>query len=221
MVDEVQDYTQAQLMVLSRFFGRAHFLLLGDEHQAISEGTATFEQVADVFRRSHDSVDECRLLTSYRSSPEITSLFCSLLDPDEQRKLTSVQRAGIEPDIRSFDDTQEYLDALREALDASDKGLTAVVAESDARVGWLAKQLGDAVTVLGKDSDLPATGRVLLPLRVVKGLEFDHVIISDAQAEVYPDEPLARRRLYTAISRAMHRVTILAQGPLTPMLQGR
>lgn len=221
MVDEVQDYTQSQLMVLSRFFGRAHFLLLGDEHQAISEGTATFEQVADVFRRSHDSVDECRLLTSYRSSPEITSLFCSLLDPDEQRKLTSVQRAGIEPDIRSFDDTQEYLDALREALDASDEGLTAVVAESDARVGWLAKQLGDAVTVLGKDSDLPATGRVLLPLRVAKGLEFDHVIIPDAQAEVYPDEPLARRRLYTAISRAMHRVTILAQGPLTPMLQGR
>lgn len=221
MVDEVQDYTQSQLMVLSRFFGRAHFLLLGDEHQAISEGTATFEQVADVFRRSHGSVDECRLLTSYRSSPEITSLFCSLLDPDEQRKLTSVQRAGIEPDIRSFDDTQEYLDALREALDASDEGLTAVVAESDARVGWLAKQLGDAVTVLGKDSDLPATGRVLLPLRVAKGLEFDHVIIPDAQAEVYPDEPLARRRLYTAISRAMHRVTILAQGPLTPMLQGR
>ena len=40
----------------------------------------------------------------------------------------------------------------------------------------------------------------------------------DAQAEVYPDTPLARRRLYTAISRAMHRVTVLSQGPMTPLL---
>ena len=31
MVDEVQDYTEAQLMVLARYFRRAHFLLLGDE----------------------------------------------------------------------------------------------------------------------------------------------------------------------------------------------
>ena len=44
------------------------------------------------------------------------------------------------------------------------------------------------------------------------------MIVSDAQAEVYPDTPLARRRLYTAISRAMHRASVLAQGELTPLL---
>lgn len=219
MIDEVQDYTEAQLMVLARHFSRAHFLLLGDEHQAIFEGTATFEQISSIFRKTHGSVDECRLLTSYRSSPEITNLFCSLLEPDEQRRLTSVQRAGTPPTIRSFNDHDEYLAALREAVAQPGEGLTAVVAESDARVNWLAKQLGDAVTVMGKDSELPRTGVVLLSLRVAKGLEFDHVIVPDAQAEVYPDTPLARRRLYTAISRAMHRVTIFAQGPLTPLLE--
>ena len=74
------------------------------------------------------------------------------------------------------------------------------------------------MTVIGKHAALPAEGVVLLPLRVAKGLEFDHVIVPDAQEEVYPDAPLARRRLYTALSRAMHRVTVLAQGPLTPLL---
>lgn len=218
MVDEVQDYTEAQLMVLSRHFSRAHFLLLGDEHQAIMEGTATFPQIAEIFRASHGSVDECRLLTSYRSSPEITELFCGLLEPDERRRLTSVQRAGVKPDVRAFDEKDAYLEALRAAVAEPGEGLTAVIAESDARVSWLAKQLGDAVCVLGKNSDLPAEGVVLLSLRVAKGLEFDHVIVPDAQAEVYPDAPLARRRLYTALSRAMHRVTVLAQGPLTPLL---
>ena len=218
MVDEVQDYTEAQLMVLSRHFSRAHFLLLGDEHQAIMEGTATFPQIAEIFRESHGSVDECRLLTSYRSSPEITELFCGLLEPDERRRLTSVQRAGVKPDVRAFDEKDAYLEALRAVVAEPAEGLTAVIAESDARVSWLAKQLGDAVCVLGKNSDLPAEGVVLLSLRVAKGLEFDHVIVPDAQAEVYPDAPLARRRLYTALSRAMHRVTVLAQGPLTPLL---
>lgn len=229
MVDEVQDYTQAQLMVLARFFSRAHFLLLGDEHQAIFENTASFAQVASIFRETHGEVDECRLLTSYRSSPEITALFTGLLEAKEQLKLTSVHRPGVAPVIREFagaaqagPERDEYLAELRRivAEASDDEGLTAVVAESDPRVGWLAKQLGDAVCVLGRNSDLPRAGVVLLPLRVAKGLEFDHVIIPDAQAEVYPDSPLARRRLYTAISRAMHRVTILSQGELTPLLAG-
>ncbi len=219
MIDEVQDYTVTQLMVLARYFSRAHFLLLGDEHQAIYEGTASFEQIADIFRQTHGSVDECRLLTSYRSSPEITALFTGLLDEREQLRLTSVQRPGVEPVIRSFAEKDAYLAALREAVAEPGEGLTAVVAESDARVNWLSKQLGDAAKVIRGNVSLPARGVVLMPLRVAKGLEFDHVIVPDAQAEVYPDTPLARRRLYTALSRAMHRVTVLAQGEMTPLLR--
>ena len=222
MVDEVQDYTVAQLMVLARHFSRAHFLLLGDEHQAIFEGTASFAQMREVFQETHGQVEECRLLTSYRSSPEITAMFTSLLDHDEQLRLTSVHRGGVAPVVRQMDadDVDGYVAELRRIAEeaAGEEGLTAIVAESDSRVGWLHKQLRERAEVLGKDSDLPKSGVVLLSLRVAKGLEFDHVVIPDAQADVYPDTPLARRRMYTAISRAMHRVTVLSQGPMTPLL---
>ena len=222
MVDEVQDYTVAQLMVLARHFSRAHFLLFGDEHQAIFEGTASFAQMREVFQETHGQVEECRLLTSYRSSPEITAMFTSLLDHDEQLRLTSVHRGGVAPVVRQMDadDVNGYVAELRRIAEeaAGEEGLTAIVAESDSRVGWLHKQLGERAEVLGKDSDLPKSGVVLLSLRVAKGLEFDHVVIPDAQADVYPDTPLARRRMYTAISRAMHRVTVLSQGPMTPLL---
>ena len=225
MVDEVQDYTVSQLMVLAKHFSRAHFLLLGDEHQAINEGTASFAQIAEVFSKTHGNVEECRLLTSYRSSPEITELFCSLLDRDEQMKLTSVHRAGVAPVIREFDESDRdgYIAELKRivAEAAAGDGLTAIVAESDSRVSWLAKQMDGTVQVLGKDADLPAAGVVLLSLRVAKGLEFDQVIIPDAQEAAYPDTPLSRRRLYTAISRAMHRVTVLSQGTMTPLLTSR
>jgi DNA helicase-2/ATP-dependent DNA helicase PcrA len=82
----------------------------------------------------------------------------------------------------------------------------------------LAKQLGEEARVLGPHAPLPATGVVILDLPLAKGLEFDRVIVADASAEVYPDTPLARRQLYTCISRAMHEVTLISQGPLSPLL---
>ena len=93
-----------------------------------------------------------------------------------------------------------------------------MVATDDGAVSWLKKQLPDFVLVIKNGQELPAAGVVLMSLRLAKGLEFDHVVIPDASAETYPDTPLSRRRLYTAISRAMHQVTILAQGELTPLL---
>jgi DNA helicase-2/ATP-dependent DNA helicase PcrA len=221
MVDEVQDYTQTQLMVLASYFPRAHFLLLGDQHQAIVEGSASFGQIGQVFAQTHGSVEECRLLTSYRSSPEITELFCSLLPPEERVTLSSVQRPGVEPVIRECPSVAGgYLQVLRRiAEDAHAKeGLCAIVAQDGARANWIARQLGDLAPLVGKGDTLPKEGVVTLDLRLAKGLEFDSVIIPDAQAEVYPDEPLARRRLYTAVSRAMHEVTILSQGQMTPLL---
>ena len=220
MIDEVQDYTITQLMVLVRYFPRAHFLLLGDQQQAIREHTATFDQIKDLFAQSHGGIEECLLRTSYRSSPEITALFASLLDEHDRINLSSVRRPGIDPHIESYDDRDAYLDALRSSVRQAheDDGLTAIITADKSRRSWLHRQLGDSVKSIHKGDALPKDGVVVMDLALAKGLEFDHVIIPDTQEEVYPDTPLARRRLYTAISRAMHRVTIFSQGTLTPLL---
>ena len=220
MIDEVQDYTVTQLMVLAHYFSRAHFLLLGDENQAIREGTATFAEIREVFKQTHGTVEELPLLTSYRSSPEITALFASLMEERGNMSLTSVRTPGVEPTFIEQGEREAYLQTLRGLAEqaSGEEGLTAIVAADKSRVGWLGRQLGDAVHVMRKDEMLPKEGVILLDLALAKGLEFDHVIIPDAQQEVYPNMPLARRRLYTAISRAMHKVTIVAQGTMTPLL---
>ena len=146
MVDEVQDYTVTQLMVLARYFPRAHFMLLGDEHQAIREGTASFDQVRQIFSATHGEVETCELLTSYRSSPEITELFTSLLPLDERARLTSVQRAGTPPRVVEVadGDAGRYVAELAHIAEkaAGEEGLTAIVAADAARANWLSKQLG-------------------------------------------------------------------------------
>ena len=222
MVDEVQDYTTTQLAVLARFFPNAHFLLLGDENQAVHEGTASFSEVRDLFGRLRGSVEECALMISYRSSPEITDLFCKLLPERERVEATSVQRPGTEPLIIECVSDEEYEQALRDAVlrAAEDEGLTALIANTRTRAKQLAKLLRDTPLVsVPSDGTLPSCGVVLLDVKLAKGLEFDHAIVPDVHEGAFADEPLRRHRLYTAISRATQRVTLLAKGPLTSLLR--
>ena len=220
MIDEVQDYALSQLMVLSRYFSRAHFLLLGDQHQAIKPGTATFEQIHELFARDHGVVDECRLMTSYRSTPEITELFCGLLDKDERVQTSSVQREGQVPSIKACETRDKWEKALLEEVrtGAGEGGLTAVVAIDRQTAKRISKLLGDEAVLVKGDMQLQGSGVVVLDLPLAKGLEFDRVIIPDATPAAYSDDALSKRRLYTAISRATQRVTILSEGPLTSLL---
>ena len=97
MIDEVQDYSAAQLAVLARFFRRAHFMLLGDENQAINPNTASFAEVREVFTRLRVGISTCSLLTSYRSSPEITEIFAgipALYVADGHHRTAAAARVG-------------------------------------------------------------------------------------------------------------------------------
>lgn len=221
MIDEVQDYSAAQLMCLARYFGKAHFMMLGDENQAIREGTASFDEIREVFTRACGSVDNCELMTSYRSSPEITALFTSLLDNEERVRVESVQPAGIEPVIIECADDLDYevqlKTAVEEALEA--ECLAAIIAPDARRLAKLEQLLEDLpiTTGAGKET-MPEHGVLLLDIKLAKGLEFDQVIVPDAGNRSYPDETLARHRLYTAISRATKKVTLVANGKLTSLL---
>ncbi|MBP3867056.1 MAG: ATP-binding domain-containing protein, partial [Eggerthellaceae bacterium] len=222
MVDEVQDYTSSQLKVLARFFPNAHFLLLGDENQAVRQGTATFAEIRELFEQMRGSVEECALMISYRSSPEITDLFTRLLPEGERLEASSVQRSGTPPEIIECDSPDDYERAIRAAVEraADDETLTAIIANSRSRAKQLAKLLeGVAFQTVPNDGTLPASGVVLLDVKLAKGLEFDHVIVPDVQEGAFPNEPLRRHRLYTAISRATQRVTLVANGPLATVLR--
>ena len=222
MVDEVQDYTVDQLMVLAKAFPNAHFLLLGDENQAIKGNTATFDEVCDVFERERGSVNVCKLMTSYRSSPEITALFQSLMPEDDRGRVHSMQDAGEAPRIACYDDRASWTEALGdEVLRAhASRGLSAVVAANKATLKAVREALdGLPVHFLDEEGTLPSEGVAVTTLALAKGLEFDRVIIPDATPDVYDDTALSRHRLYTALSRATKHVSVLAKGALTPLLE--
>jgi len=220
MVDEVQDLTAAQLTLIAHHFRRAHFLLLGDEHQAIRDRSASWDEIRAIFREACGQVDECTLDVSYRSSPEITELFSSLLPAERVPQMASVREHGQAVSIICAQDSGEYLSAIRACVEGHEDGreTTAIICRDEKRVRWLAKQLPEHVRRLGRRDAMPASGVWCLDLKLAKGLEFDRVILADGQAEVYGADDLSRRCLYTALSRAMHEVTIVCQGEPTALL---
>ncbi len=221
MVDEVQDYTPAQLMVLKKYYPRARFMMLGDEFQAIREGTSSFARIHQVFG---GKVTELSLTTSYRSSPEITALFAGLLPAEKQILVSSVQPSGSTPVFHVCGTEKEYTQKLMQAVaEAQQKdGLTAIICSGfrslEKRAAILSEN-GMEIPKILSGGRLPDSGVFLITLAHAKGLEFDGVILPDASAETYPDTLLSRHRLYTAMSRATGRLTVLARGELTPLLK--
>ncbi|MBQ3106615.1 MAG: AAA family ATPase, partial [Eggerthellaceae bacterium] len=208
----------------------------------ISERSATARSVVEGGHAAKESVAECRLMTSYRSSPEITALFARLADKDACMQISSIQRAGSQPLIHSYANEEEYVAALHAAVDsASTKGgLTAIIVPWKQAGKHVQRLLANAIApaidtpqnpasseanmpqvpiILGEHDALPSSGTIIVPLKLAKGLEFDRVIIPDASDRAFPANDLARRRLYTTISRATHEIVILAKGELSPLLQ--
>ena len=224
MVDEVQDYTEAQLMVLSRYYRTARFMMLGDENQAIVPDRVAFSAMNDIFGRDHGRVLTCDLMTSYRSSPEITELFASLLTERDRIRISSVRRPGIEPVMEVLPSGKALVGRLAEWIGRAEEeeGLTAVLTSSVSGLERLAARLGDrSPAVIRRGDALPERGVIAMDLSLAKGLEFDTVILADADPDVYREDRIGRNRLYTAISRAAARVIILAEKELTPLLTGR
>ena len=217
MVDEVQDYTKAQMMVLGRFYPGARFMLLGDEFQSIREGAVSFSELAEMAGEADKKFVTLPLMTSYRSSPEITEKFAALLPSEKKMLVSSVKRPGEEVVVKACGSDKEYfgeLDRLVKEYSAFE-GLTAVICRDPGSMDRIVAGLGDKAPqiVSGTDS-LPGSGAFMLELAYAKGLEFDHVILADADCGTYPDDELGRHCLYTAMSRATWHLAILARGEL-------
>ena len=122
---------------------------------------------------------------------------------------------------QSFDQTAG--DGTAASADAGAAGSTDAGAAARASAGTAATK--HTPQLIEKNGILPAQGVVILTLKDAKGLEFDHVILADAQEASYPStgaaEAMSKRELYTAISRATRTLDIVSQGQITGLLENQ
>ncbi|WP_179394465.1 RNA polymerase recycling motor HelD [Lacticaseibacillus absianus] len=220
-IDEIQDYTPFQLAYLRTSFPKAKFTLLGDLNQAIftkSDSHTLIQDVAKLFDPAKTRV--VQLTQSYRSTRQVTEFTKAILRSGQQ--IEAFDRQGPLPVLYLRDQVQDLMAALLKQIqiDNDAKQTTAVIAKtlSDAEAIHAAmKAAGLPATLIRSENQRLAAGVIVVPSYLAKGLEFDAVILWQANAENFHDED-ERELLYTIASRAMHRLTIFASPTLSPLL---
>ncbi|MEA4824104.1 MAG: ATP-binding domain-containing protein [Clostridiaceae bacterium] len=232
VIDEAQDFGPSLYAMFARIFPQPHttFTILGDVSQNLSgeSGVSDWDAVleASFAGRSH----AFRVLSkSYRNTIEIAAVANAVLSHSRARAydITPVVRHGEPVIFSALDDDGAVTAAISEELTAwkGAEGSLAVVcatAES-ARALYAALPAREGVHLFTEDASLDGTyagGASVFDVKSVKGLEFDRVILADADAASYPDTQDAVRALYVACTRALHTLRILYSGKPSPLFTG-
>ncbi|MFR0608975.1 RNA polymerase recycling motor HelD [Limosilactobacillus mucosae] len=221
-VDEVQDYDAFQLAYLKFSFPNARFTLLGDLNQAIFTGANSrqlLRQLGTMFDPEKTKV--VQLTKSYRSTKQITDFTKHLLKDGE--KIEAFERQGERPTIFQLKDLNSAVSQVTAVLSDYQKQHDAVaiigktLADSEQIHQLLIKQ-GIKATLIRTENQRLVDGVLVVPSYLAKGLEFDAVIVWDANDQKYHGDG-ERQLLYTICSRAMHALTIVSVGRASQLFE--
>ena len=219
VIDEAQDYSPFQYTLLRRLFPRSKFTILGDWNQAIYESNR-MNSVASVEKMFADRDSEViRLTKSYRSTRNITTFAQQILPDGEQAE--PFNREGDEPRLTVVQDPEERWREVHErlqALKAAGIVSAAVITKDEETCIRVHEALqGDwpELRRVTKHTRHFVAGFWVMPSYLAKGLEFDAVIVYDAERY---DQDKDRKLLYTVCTRALHELDVIALKQPSPWL---
>lgn len=207
IIDEMQDYTSVQFEVFKKMFS-CPVLLIGDFTQSL---TTINEMTLAEIQNYYPKAQSIFLTKSYRSTYEIITCAKNLIG---DQLIEPVLRHGMEPERRIVHSQAEEISGILEIVEQlKEKGLgtIALITKTLAQANeWLEKlkKEGIACDVLADESANLQQNLSICPLVQSKGLEFDAVIVVDADEEKYPGQ-LGRQQLFVAATRAMHALYFL------------
>ncbi|MCX4982384.1 ATP-binding domain-containing protein [Streptomyces sp. NBC_00572] len=208
VVDEAQDLSPMECRAIARRTEFGSLTVLGDLAQGTTPWAARDwdEQLAHLGKAGAPVVP---LTLGYRVPAAIVDLANRLLphlgaDVPAGR---SVRKDGEVTVLRATDLHAAALEAVREALTA--EGSVGVIT-ADGLVGGVEKAVREGGTAEDRVTVLPAS--------VVKGLEFDHVVVVEPAA-IVAAEARGPNRLYVALTRAVSRLTLVHAEELPEWLE--
>ena len=222
VVDEAQDLSAMACRAIGRRACTGSVTVLGDIAQGTTAwATPSWEQMLGHLGKPGASLEILTL--GYRVPRQILDFASRLLDHIAPELAPPV---SVRQDPGALAITQVAPGGMAAALVSAcagalaSPGSTAVIS-SDAGVPAVSAALravGLPHAVL--DGETEEAGLVVVPVGLVKGLEFDHVIVVEP-GEIAAAEARGLQRLYVALTRAVSRLTVLHAEPLPePLLAG-
>ena len=196
IIDEAQDFSPAWIAQMESLLdpdGARRIMMVADAEQDIFDRGFTLPTAADGWT-------VCELTTNCRNTFQIARLLRLALEgavaPQRGPESIGISFSPVGPD------EDVVVDAVRQALEATDLKSVAVIVHSRRWRGVLRDRL-NLGTWETRDEIIPCE-----TVRRLKGTEFDYVIVVD------PDGSMDDQSLYVAISRAVNQLAVIGSTEL-------
>lgn len=226
VIDEAQDVSELEILTLKQFFSRNQsFTILGDLAQSLysHRGLANWQQVKAQCAGHEAECAYHALTVSYRTTHEITMVANTILQSMKERApvssatldlplATPFERTGQSPRLQCVSNDAALIMEIKAVLQrnrADGYSNIAIIAKTEMRCKDLGDALKDPAITLAVSADFDYQGGIiLLPVYLAKGLEFDSVMVVDADDRTYTDTEFDARLLYVAVTRPLHELAL-------------
>ncbi|MGM0215693.1 RNA polymerase recycling motor HelD [Enterococcus sp. AZ109] len=221
-IDEMQDFSPAQVALLKQLYPNATYTFSGDLNQKVFGNESMVESLEAIF--PEQLITHHQLTTSYRSTEEITHFANQFLTQENRVQLTA--RVGDRPTISYALDKEtmmtHLMNELAETAEKAKYWRTAIIGKTvedcEALYQQLSTEQQEQIQLLTDEEDFMRKSLIIIPTYLAKGLEFDRVYgwnISPVNYHTEQDKLI----LYTLCTRAMHELNLLTIGQKSPLLE--
>lgn len=220
VIDEAQDYYPLQYEIFNLLFSNAKFTILGDMKQTLAkkEDISFYEQIQKILNKKKSSL--IMLDKSFRCTNEFLNFSLKFIEQSSQIK--SFNRNGDSPKVYIADNSEIFIDEIvKEIKLCQEKGFQSIclICKTEKNSTYLFNKIKHKLDIQliknGSVSDLQ--GVFILPVYMSKGLEFDTVLICDADSQNYHDED-DKNLLYVACTRALHKLSLFCENEVSPLI---
>ena len=203
VIDEAQDYSLIQYIILRNIFKKANFTILGDINQTINPYYKydSLEILKKVFTEDTKYLE---LKKTYRSSPEIIDYSNKILGLDHVSAIRKSDNIPVQIKDNSIEDIINDIKRLKFQYKS-----VAIITKTDQESEYLYNLLKpefEDISLLNYNSVNFKKDLVILPAYVAKGLEFDSVVIYIDKNNNYKETE--KYLYYVACTRAQHELII-------------
>ena len=205
VIDEAQDYTKLQYLIIKNTFKTANYTILGDINQTINPYYKydSLEVLKDIF----DSSKYLELNKTYRSTSKIIEYTNNILGLEHVSAIRNNNARDVI--IRNSEEYNDILNDLNNLNNISKS--VAIITKDNIECDKIYDYLKDKIDIVKIDngSDKFSRKLVIVPSYIAKGLEFDSVIVYTSRDNKYTKDE--KYLFYVACTRSQHNLIVYNQ----------
>ncbi|KAA0550043.1 AAA family ATPase [Bacillus sp. BGMRC 2118] len=217
VIDEAQDYSYFQFFALKSLLGTDMFTIVGD----LAQGIHAYRGMNDwnvLLNKIFPRANYVTMQKSYRTTVEIMNTANEILDlmTEDIPKVEPVVRYGDKPlfiEVATYKKLVEEIEELVEQQKKDRMKTFAIITKTEAEAKkidyYFQKYSSIETKLLIGIEEMTKEKIVVTPSYIAKGLEFDSVFVVSLE-DVYTNNDIDIKLLYVAMTRPLHRLTLLA-----------